>query len=279
MCVRALARKSFLIGRACDNNRVGIPTPLLAVGSLCVVIASRVMLPVAVGSLAFVLPRLPAAPASRRASVRLITPDSFFELERWKTLALELDAVPVFAIVTPEGSPLQTECGGQSIVVFFTDGMEADSQLSKASASLPDAKLRLLPVGLANAWLAQAKGEAQLVPGKAELRAAGAEVKGDDAVIGAVPVFGCMDLQTNRLDGTPCVPLFLSMVDAERAVMEATNEMLMTPGGVSPEEASMDIQVLSLDKAIERTVTGSDGLAFRFVAPSASLHKIEAMSK
>ena len=109
------------------------------------------------------------------------------------------------------------------------------------------------------------------------MRAAGATVEGDDAVFGAVPVFGCMDLTTNRMDGTPCVPLFLSMADAQRAVREATAELLMTPGGPGLDETGpMEIDIFSLDKAIEQCVSAEPGaITFRFVGPTASLHRIE----
>ena len=223
-------------------------------------------------------PRAPALGSSRRAEVRLSVTADFFEQAGWATLEKELSEIPVFAVGDGRGRPLQSEFQGQPKAIFFMDVDEAQAQLDSVRGAYPGQELNIAPIGLDKAWKAQAKGDALLVPSKRDLKDAGMEVPADGPVISNMgcPMYACMDLEGNRLDGTPCVPLYVSRADAESAVKEVMATFLMQKNG--KEVPQMDISTISLDAVIQGMVTQGN-TDFRFMPSTAALHAIQKTEK
>ena len=218
---------------------------------------------------------LASPPAVRRANVQLVAAD-FFETAAWKTLEIELDTMPMFAIVDDNGSPLQSEVGGRRSMLFFSDVKDASYQLGQVRDEYPDLNLDIKPTGLGSAWKAQAAGDAILVPSTSELQAAGVEVSADQPLVSSqgLPAFACMELESMRADGTPCIPLFMSKADAQAAVAETSPDVRSSPETLLAPPKPLEISTVSLDVAIEQVVTVEDSPDFRFIASSESVEAI-----
>jgi hypothetical protein len=211
----------------------------------------------------------PRAPATRpRCSVRLVeADDAFFASNEWLTLALELDTCPCFAVVDDSGAPVAAECDGRRVHRYFADVAAAEAE---AAALRPDQPgVDIMPVGLGTAWRAQADGTGVLVPAQADLTAAG--VDGEPGQVTNLPMFACDDLQSKRLDGTPCIPLFMSAADAHQAVAEASAQN-------PPDALPLEVDCVSLDGAIKNMVTDPNSPQFRFIPVSASVQAIRDAS-
>ena len=100
-----------------------------------------------------------------------------------------------------------------------------------------------------------------LVPGKAELKAAGAPPDADPRGQ-QLPLFACMEMSQEGPNGSAILPLFMCHADCAAAVAQATE-------ADNPDEA-LEIVGLSLDSVVER-LSASDGEpAFTFVPPASS---------
>lgn len=188
------------------------------------------------------------------------------EGDGWANLQAVLDKLPVFSVANSEGQPLQYQVGQKSLALFYADVEAAKAQLTAAQDQNPELMkgCDLVPVGLGNAFKLSCDGKAMIVPGLAELRAAGAPE--DAQPLGQeLPLFACMEMSREgdeaALQEGPVVPLFMSHADCAAAVAEAT-------------DVSVDISGLSLASVVEQ-LSGSSG-AFSFVAPSASLQHVHS---
>ena len=166
-------------------------------------------------------------------------------------MRLQLDTLPVFAVVDGRGMPVRP--------VFFADVQAAENACAEMQRSRPG--LDITPFGLGMALQAQAQGRGELVASSADLDAA--SKAGFDG--GTFPLFTCQELRSDRTGGTPTLPLFVSLSDAQDALAELT--------------AEAEVEVVSLQAAVEKAVTAitEDGApAFRFIAPTASVIRISA---
>lgn len=228
--------------------------------------AVAIMLSVCAGlALSFALPG-PARSALRlpgRAATSLAASDAdLLASTAWASLEIELDTLPVFAIVDEANQPLPP-------ATFYVDAAAAEEALGLARAANPGLELDTTPLGLGTAYRAQAEGSGAIVPARADLSAAG--VPADVPAEGSeVPLFTCAELQSTRVDGTATVPLFLSEADAQAAVAEAT-------AAGAPAEP-LQVQCLSLKWGIEQFCLVPDSPFFRFIPPSRSVALIRSLS-
>lgn len=169
-----------------------------------------------------------------------------------------LDKLPVFTLANRENQPLQLKIGSREMPVFYADVAAAKLQLAATRKQVPESDL--IAVGLGSAYALSCEGKATIVPGLADLIAAGAP---DDAQpLGQeLPLFACMQLSRYG-DAGVVIPLFMSYADCEKEVSAATNH--------DAGEAPMQITPLSLASVIEQ-LNDPSGPAFSFVAPSASV--------
>ena len=137
----------------------------------------------------------------------------------WDELSADLDAsVPVYVVANPAGRPLEYESSGRSLFRCYVDPEAAQAALETALGLHPNRGLRLLPTGLGSAMSKAKEGGALLVPAAADLQAAQeAYPDGEDWEGGALPLFGCQQMQRTRADGSLATPLFLSVRDAKAA--------------------------------------------------------------
>ena len=173
-----------------------------------------------------------------------------------------LDRLPVFTVANQQGSPLEYEVDGTPTALFYADVEAAQKELESARKNFPDLECDLIPVGLGSAYALTTQKKAYILPGAAELNAAGAP-PGVLAMGQPLPLFACMEMSTQNADGSPNLPLFMSFADCDAAVEEAT-------AADSPDE-KLEIVGLSLPSVVERLVTVSaETPAFSFIAPKAS---------
>ena len=186
----------------------------------------------------------------------------------WPQLQAELDRLPAFCVANKEGQPLQYEINGKPAAVFFADVDAAKAELAAARAeAAADDECDLIPVGLGQAFKLTTDNSAMLVPGKAELKAAGAPPDADPRGQ-QLPLFACMEMSQEGPNGSAILPLFMCHADCAAAVAQATE-------ADNPDEA-LEIVGLSLDSVVER-LSASDGEpAFTFVPPASSTAFIDA---
>jgi len=141
----------------------------------------------------------------------------------WDELSTELDAsVPVYVVANQAGRPLEYESSGRSLFLCYVDPSAAQAALEAAIGLYPALGLRLLPTGLGSAISKANEGGALLIPAAADLQAArDAYPDGEDWEGGALPLFGCQQMQRTREDGSLATPLFLSVKDAKAALAGA----------------------------------------------------------
>jgi hypothetical protein len=233
------------------------------------------MLALAIFANAWVLPSPRIVPA-RVASIPRMTaaepqPASAnpFESAGWPQLQGELDKLPVFTVANGEGQPLQYQVGDRPLAIFYADVDAAKKELSAATSQLGEGNCDIIPVGLGNAFKLSCDGKAMVVPGVAELQAAGAP-PGAQPMGQELPLFACMEMSSDGEDG-PVLPLFMSHADCAAAVAQATD-------ADGPEDA-LEISCLSLPSVVERLGGVADDPskgAFSFVAPSASVKHVES---
>ena len=157
--------------------------------------------------------------------------------------------------------------GGQPAVPFFADVVQAENELKALRLANPELEddVDITPAGLGNAFVAHSQGAGMLIPSTADMNAASVDAASVDTIL---PMYACMELASDRLDGVSCIPLFVALADAQAAVAQATAEM-------APEKP-LQINVVSLDWAVEQMCTADDAPTFRFVASSASVNAIRA---
>jgi hypothetical protein len=182
-----------------------------------------------------------------------------FQSAAWGVLRAQLDELPVFAVANARGTPLP-----QHEPTFFCDMDAAEKACEDWSQETPE--LDIMPVGLGIAYQAQAEGRGRLVPGGADLDAAGADA---DAKPGSIPMFLCQDLVSERIDGgVGSIPVFMSAADAHAAVADA--------GG-----ADLSVECVSLQAVIEKAlqIESEAEPGFRWIGASASVEAIRAATQ
>ena len=124
----------------------------------------------------------------------------------WDELSKELDAtVPVYVVANQAGRPLEDESSG---FLCYLDPSAAQAALETAIGLDPTLGLRLLPTGLGSALSQVNAGRVRLIPAAADLQAArDAYPDGEDWDGGALPLFGCQQMQRTRADGSLATPL------------------------------------------------------------------------
>ena len=189
-----------------------------------------------------------------------------FEGAGWPQLQANLDKLPVFTVANQEGQPLQYEVGEKPMAVFYADVDAAKKELAQSIAQFPDLGCDLIPVGLGSAYKLTCEGKAMLVPGIADLMAAGAP-EGAEPMGQELPLFACMDMSQAGENG-PVLPLFVSHADCAAAVEQAT-------ATESPEQP-LEISCLSLPGVVERlaSVAMPSTGGFTFMAPDKTLEHI-----
>ena len=219
---------------------------------------------VAVWPLALVLnsarPLNPAACATatdhaRSHAIKLAVDATTFATPTWATLEIELDTLPVFAIVD--------EAGERYTQQVYVDPQAAEDACELARKSSGDDQLDTTPTGLGAAFRAAQEGTGVLVSAMEDVQAAGL-----DAAEGkSVPMFVCMEMASERLDGAGKeIPIFLCAADAEAAVAQSYD------GG-----RPLEIDTVSLDWAVDQACNLPDSPTFRFMARSASVQLIRSM--
>eukprot|EP00966_Prymnesium_polylepis_P001773 40735-Prymnesium_polylepis.1 len=129
-----------------------------------------------------------------------------------------------------------------------------------ACASMDRPDVDITPFGLGMAFQAQASGRGLLVPGDADVEAAGTAFAED-----AFPMFTCAELVSDRADGTPTVPVFVCASDAAAAAAGKA------AGGGDLEITCVPLQVI-VEKALSPVDDGAPG--FRYIASSAAVAAI-----
>ena len=162
--------------------------------------------------------QVPAA-ASRHARVHCSTTEEI--AVPWEDVKATLDdSVPVFVVTDQESRPLAA-----STVMCYTDSAAALVELTRASDEFPGLNLKLQPVGLGTVLERARLGRCRLLPSEQDLEVArAANPEGEDWGSGAVPLFGCRQLQRQRKGGVLATPLWLSVEDAKAALREADPE-------------------------------------------------------
>ena len=116
--------------------------------------------------------------------------------------------MPVFTVANEEGKPLQYEIGEKPLAVFYADVNAAKMENTAAQRQYPDLGCDIIPVGLGSAYKLSVEGKAMIVPGIADLKAAGAP-PGAQPMGQELPLFACMEMSRDGADG-PVLPLFMS---------------------------------------------------------------------
>lgn len=172
--------------------------------------------------------------------------------------------MPLFTVANEKGQPLNYEVNGKDVAIFYADVEQAKEELKASVEQFPTMGCDLIPVGLGGAYQAVCEGKAVLVPGLAELTAAGLP-EGAPTMGQPLPLFACMEMSREGPDGTPILPLFLAHSDCKAAVDQATSTDLKEG------DEQLEIVGLSLPSVVERLSKVADETpAFQFVAPSAS---------
>ena len=123
---------------------------------------------------------------------------------------------------TRRASRCNSRINGKPAAVFFADVDAAKAELAAARAeAAADDECDLIPVGLGQAFKLTTDNSAMLVPGKAELKAAGAPPDADPRGQ-QLPLFACMEMSQEGPNGSAILPLFMCHADCAAAVAQAT---------------------------------------------------------
>ena len=228
------------------------------------VAASRMISSVATLPLALVLNsagplNAAARPAghARSHAIKLAVDASTFATPQWESLAIELDTLPVFAIVDEAG-----ELGTQQV---YVDPQAAEEACELARKSSGDDQLDTTPTGLGTAFRAAREGAGLLVAAMDDVQAAGLDAASAEGK--NLPMFVCMELASERTDGTGKeIPIFLCAADAEAAVEQSYD------GG-----RPLVIDTVSLEWAVDQYCNVPDSPTFRFMARSASVQLLRSL--
>ena len=198
------------------------------------------------------------------------TPHALFDSEGWKPIEEDLDHVPVFTVATAEGNPLAYELNvkGKSYTVpcFYCDVDAAVQELESSRQNVQLEGIDLMPFPLGKAFQLWAKDQAIIVPSREAILQAGAP-PGTNPIGQQVPMFACMEIAEEGPDGTPRLPLFMALEDANAALQEA----VAADGGKMED---FEVVCLSLNRAIEQLAASPESSAFRFLPPSKSMKYI-----
>ena len=171
------------------------------------------------------------------------------------------DALPVFTVANSEGKPLQFQVGGEPMAIFYADVDAAKSATETASAQID---CDMVPVGLGAAYSMACEGKATVVPGVAELTAAGMPA-GVSPVGQELPLYACLQMSKETEAGDSVMPVFMSVQDCEAALKDAREA---DPG--------LEIVPLSLPGIVKHlSALEDDKPAFEFVAPASSREHIK----
>ena len=175
------------------------------------------------------------------------------------------DRLPVFT-VAKEGKPMAYRIGDrQEQAIFYADVEAAKARLSATKKDTPECDV--VAVGLGTAYKLSCESKGVIVPGVADLRAAGAP-EGVQAMGQDLPLFVCMKLGRYVEDQGVVVPIYMSHADCAAAVKEATN------ADAPDTDGPLEIAPLSLQSVVDRLLDPSSP-AFSFVAPTASLQHVQ----
>jgi hypothetical protein len=195
---------------------------------------------------------------ARSHAIKLAVDASTFASPSWDSLAIELDTLPVFAIVD--------EAGELSTQQIYVDPQAAEEACELARKSSGDDQLDTTPTGLGTAFRAAQEGTGLLVAAMDDVQAAGL----DDAASAEgknLPMFVCMELASERADGSGKeIPIFLCAADAEAAVEQSYD------GG-----RLLVIDTVSLEWAVDQYCNVPDSPTFRFMARSASVQLLRSL--
>ena len=197
---------------------------------------------------------------------------SLFESEAWKPIQADLDRVPVFTVATKEGNPLAytieiTGKGEFNVPCFYCDVDAALSELKGARENSDLEDLDIIPFPLGRAFQLWSNDEAVIVPSKQSIQQAGAP-PGTNPIGQQVPLFACMEIAEEQDDGTPRLPVFLRLEDANAALKEAVE----ADGG---SEDDFEVACLSLSGVVAQLATIPESPAFHFIPPSTSMKYIQ----
>ena len=187
------------------------------------------------------------------------------ESAAWPQVQAVLDQTPVFTVANSDNQPLQYQVGDRQLAVFYVNVEAGKQSYETARDQHPDLGYDLITVGLGQAFKLASEAKAMVVPGSADLQAAGAP-EGAEPMGQEVPLFACMDLkQRDGDDGAPQVPLFFSYADSAAAVAQAND--------ADQKDLQIDA-IFSLQSIVEELAALEDPSSGEFVfeAPSASLH-------
>ena len=121
------------------------------------------------------------------------------ESAAWPLVQAALDKLPVFTVANSEEQPLQYQVGERKLAVFYADVKVATKEYIAARDRADGGETALvgcdiIQIGLGAAYKLSVEGTAMIVPGMAELRAAGAPE--DAQPIGQeLPLFACMEMK------------------------------------------------------------------------------------
>ncbi|KAH8068863.1 hypothetical protein JL721_6435 [Aureococcus anophagefferens] len=167
------------------------------------------------------------------------------------------------------GNPLEYERDGKPLALCYADCAEAQEALAQNRKAYPGLGLRLVAIGLGDAYERKAAGGAVVVPGSAALDAA-RNPSGEAWDDGTIPLFGCLQMTMPNAYGETVCPLFMCPDDAERAVGNA-KPPTQQPGD-DPAGFDLTIVCISLDRALDLVTRRSAGaVGFQFVPPAASV--------
>jgi hypothetical protein len=194
---------------------------------------------------------------------------SFTDSPAWPSIQAQLDALPVFSVGNTDGKPLQYQVNGQPMAVFYADIAAAKSELDAVKAQNSGLACDLVTVGLGSAYALCLAGKASLLPGVAELMAAGMPA-GMPAMGQELPFFGCMQLTRDIEGGGTVVPLFMSFADGEAAAAVAC------AAGAGAEE-ELQMAPFALPSIVEHLSALAEDAPppFWFVAPTASIEHVK----
>lgn len=202
----------------------------------------------------------------------------------WNDINKALDELPCFVVVA-NGCAVPSDSGRTELHVDMGTALK---QLESARAQSPESDFQLQPVGLGFALTssgggpppsegASADGAASLlVPSAHDVQRARA-LPGSEEVdwdAGAVPLFGCFELQQlEQASGKLVRPLFLAHADAAAALDAAEEQARRAPSSDGAAAPQLRMRATSLQLMTQRMAGGdtADPRAFRFVAPSSAV--------
>mmetsp|Transcript_9389 Transcript_9389/g.10928 ORF Transcript_9389/g.10928 Transcript_9389/m.10928 type:complete len:238 (+) Transcript_9389:28-741(+) len=198
--------------------------------------------------------------------------EELLESDKWAIIKEELDHVPVFSCANEQGQPLQYNVGGGPIAFFFCDIDAANKELEKAKLETKLPGLTLLPFPLGEVFQMGAKQMGVIIPSAEALEGAGAP-EGLNPIGQQVPLFGCMEIQADKADGTSMTPLFFTKGEAEEAM-----NMALEGAGASGDDSKFQVSIMPLVKAVQQMST-NENQSFIFEAPKSSLEYLRNFMK